>query len=126
MLTQFKQLFDIRVLWMVLLSGMLTSCKKPEAAAAGAPPAAVTTGSAELRDVPIYLDEIGNVAATESVTLRPQVDGRITSVNFVEDDVCTVVVPFLCEMLNDESVVLIDDTMPVSFAFVSTDVQSFT
>jgi len=84
MLTQFKQLFDIRVLWMVLLSGMLTSCKKPEAAAAGAPPAAVTTGSAELRDVPIYLDEIGNVAATESVTLRPQVDGRITSVNFVE------------------------------------------
>lgn len=48
------------------------------------PPAPVRVVAAVSRDVPVYLDEIGRVAASETVALRPQVTGRVTEVRFAE------------------------------------------
>lgn len=46
------------------------------------PPKPVTVAVAEARDVPLYLDEIGSCEAIESVSVRPQVSGRLTDVHF--------------------------------------------
>ena len=53
-------------------------------AAAGAHPEApiVTVATAAATDVPVYLDEIGRNGAFESVTMTPQVGGRITERHF--------------------------------------------
>ena len=47
----------------------------------------VTTATVERRDVPIWLDGLGNVAAWQQVTVRPQVDGRLDRVFFTEGQV---------------------------------------
>ena len=53
-------------------------------AAAGTRPEApmVTVATASATDVPVYLDEIGKNGAFESVTVTPQVGGRITERHF--------------------------------------------
>jgi multidrug efflux system membrane fusion protein len=50
----------------------------PQAAGPQMPPPPVTVVQAVAQDVPIYLDEIGKSQALESVTVTPQVAGRIT------------------------------------------------
>src|SRR4029079_7022664 len=37
-------------------------------------------------DVPVYLDAVGTIKALNTVTVRPQVEGRLLSVNFKEGD----------------------------------------
>jgi multidrug efflux system membrane fusion protein len=37
-------------------------------------------------DVPVYLDAVGTIRALNTVTVRPQVDGKLLSVNFKEGD----------------------------------------
>ncbi|HWU89377.1 MAG TPA: efflux RND transporter periplasmic adaptor subunit [Kofleriaceae bacterium] len=44
----------------------------------------VQTATAEKKDVPIWLEGLGTVAAFQQVTVRPQVDGRLDKVLFVE------------------------------------------
>jgi multidrug efflux system membrane fusion protein len=44
----------------------------------------VTAAQARVADVPIYLDGVGTAKARNMVTVRPQVDGRILSINFKE------------------------------------------
>lgn len=56
----------------------------PNAAGPSMPPAAVTAVAAIARDVPVYIDEIGKSNASESVTIQPQVSGKIISRNFVD------------------------------------------
>lgn len=78
----------------LLLGGVLLilGCGRPrtpsanaEQGAAGAPRAVpVTTVKAARRDVPIYLDGIGTVTAYKTVTVRPQVDGKLEKVLFRE------------------------------------------
>src|SRR2546421_11721013 len=46
------------------------------------PAAQVTVAAAEARDVPIYLDEIGRTAGVETVTIQPQVTGKVTQIHF--------------------------------------------
>jgi multidrug efflux system membrane fusion protein len=56
-------------------------------AGAGGPGARVipvTIAAAARRDVPIYLEGLGNVAAFRTVTVRTQVDGRLDAVLFQE------------------------------------------
>jgi multidrug efflux system membrane fusion protein len=48
------------------------------------PPALVAVATAQARDVPIYLDEIGRCVARESVSVQPQVSGRITAIHFAD------------------------------------------
>jgi multidrug efflux system membrane fusion protein len=47
-------------------------------------PVPVNIASAQLGDVPIYLEGVGTAKARNTVTVRPQVDGRILSINFKE------------------------------------------
>jgi membrane fusion protein, multidrug efflux system len=49
---------------------------------AGLPAPLVTLVTASATDVPVYLDEIGKSGAFESVTVTPQVGGRITERHF--------------------------------------------
>ena len=44
----------------------------------------VTAAEVSTRDVPIYLDGLGTVQASNTVAIRSQVDGKLESVNFVE------------------------------------------
>jgi multidrug efflux system membrane fusion protein len=52
-------------------------CQKAGPPAFTLPPAPVSVATAVSEDVPLYLDEIGQIAASESVTMTPQVSGRI-------------------------------------------------
>jgi len=65
----------------------MAGCSTQSAAAPGAqqfPAPAVTVSKAIAKDVPVYLDEIGKSGAFESVTVTPQVAGRITERSFVD------------------------------------------
>lgn len=53
-------------------------------AAAAARVVPVTVATVEQRDVPIWLDGLGSVAAWQQVTVRTQVDGRLDKVLFKE------------------------------------------
>src|SRR6266404_2112501 len=44
----------------------------------------VVVSAVQRRDVPIYLDGLGNVTAFKTVTVRSQVDGRLDQVLFTE------------------------------------------
>ena len=56
--------------------------KQTTAATFQLPPPLVTVAVASSRDVPVYLDEIGRNGAFESVTVTPQVPGRIMERHF--------------------------------------------
>ncbi|HEX5507042.1 MAG TPA: efflux RND transporter periplasmic adaptor subunit, partial [Pseudolabrys sp.] len=47
-------------------------------------PVPVLVATAAKADVPVYLDAVGTTRALNTVTVRPQVDGRLLSVNFDE------------------------------------------
>jgi multidrug efflux system membrane fusion protein len=65
-----------------LTAAFSISCGKKVTAAPERPATLVTVSGAVSRDVPIYLDEIGKNGAFESVTVTPQVAGRITERHF--------------------------------------------
>src|ERR1700742_1813633 len=47
-------------------------------------PVPVIAALAKRQDVPVYLDGVGNIKALNTVTVLPQVDGRLLSVNYTE------------------------------------------
>ncbi|OYY06470.1 MAG: efflux transporter periplasmic adaptor subunit [Rhizobiales bacterium 35-68-8] len=47
-------------------------------------PVPVLAAAAKLADVPVYLDAVGTTKALNTVTVRPQVDGKLISVTFKE------------------------------------------
>ncbi len=75
-----------RCLLIVASSGLiLTGCGKKSGdtkAAGGPPPRNVLVAKVITRDAPLYLDEIGNCAAVESVQVQAQVSGQITERKF--------------------------------------------
>jgi multidrug efflux system membrane fusion protein len=56
----------------------------PVASAASARPVPVVAVPARKRDVPVFLDGLGNAVPLVTVTVRPQVDGPLTTVLFQE------------------------------------------
>jgi multidrug efflux system membrane fusion protein len=59
----------------------------PSGAASASPdarPAPVVVASAEQRDIPIYLEGLGNAVPLATVTVKSQVDGRLDKVLFTE------------------------------------------
>jgi membrane fusion protein, multidrug efflux system len=69
----------------LLLQVASNGCSRAGSQAAGPlmpPPPLVTVVIARAQDVPFYLDEIGKSYAFESVTVTPQVGGRITERHF--------------------------------------------
>ncbi|KQY98202.1 hypothetical protein ASD45_19775 [Pseudolabrys sp. Root1462] len=51
---------------------------------AGEGPTPVLAANAQFSDVPVYLDAVGTARALNTVTVRPQVDGKLLSVKFQE------------------------------------------
>ena len=47
-------------------------------------PVPVIAAQSRRADVPVYLDGVGTVRALNTVTVRPQVDGRLLSINYIE------------------------------------------
>ena len=74
------------VRWVALLAILAATlgCAKKSTEAAGPPQFAplVTAARATTRDVPVYLEEIGRSGAFESVTVTPQISGRIMERHF--------------------------------------------
>ncbi len=78
----------------------------------GRPDAAVPVLAAmpRVEDVPVYLDGVGSVKALNTVTVRAQVDGKLTSINFREGqdvkagDVLAEIDPVLYKALFDQAV----------------------
>jgi hypothetical protein len=67
----------------------LVACNRNNVQAAAPekmPAPVVTVATATVQDVPRYLDEIGRNAAFESVTVTPQVGGRITERHFKDGE----------------------------------------
>src|SRR5436309_1419536 len=58
--------------------------KQQQPAAAQHAAASVIAATAAAQDVPVYIDEIGKTAARESVTIQPQVTGKITEIHFTD------------------------------------------
>ena len=54
------------------------------ASAASGMPVPIVDAAARLADVPVYLNGVGTAKARNTVTVRAQVDGRITSIKFKE------------------------------------------
>src|SRR5215470_13825757 len=80
-----------RILWLLLFPFMLVSasCSRSNVRAEGPasmPPPLVTVVQAAAQDVPRYLDEIGRNVAFESVSVTPQVGGRITERHFQDGE----------------------------------------
>jgi membrane fusion protein, multidrug efflux system len=73
---------------LVLLVLTTAACNRSnvQAAAPGMPAPLVTVVNAKTQDVPRYLDEIGRNSAFESVTVTPQVGGRITERHFQDGE----------------------------------------
>jgi multidrug efflux system membrane fusion protein len=69
---------------LVVLGCTLAGCDRKAPAAFERPPAAVTVATTEVKDVPVYVDEIGKIVAREVVSIQPQVSGRITEIHFVD------------------------------------------
>lgn len=61
---------------------------EPNASHAAVPPrstaATVTTVGAAIKDVPIYVESLGTVQASNTIAVHSQIDGRLQSVNFAE------------------------------------------
>jgi len=79
---------QLRVLYalpLFVLQMAASGCNRTNPQAAGPqmpPPPLVSVAKAQAQDVPVYLDEIGKSYAFESVTVTPQVGGRITQRQF--------------------------------------------
>lgn len=70
----------------VLIAGalFLSGCDKGTAASAAPAPISaspVTGAVAQMKDVPIYLDTIGRTIAMQTVSIVPQIDGKVTAVH---------------------------------------------
>jgi multidrug efflux system membrane fusion protein len=77
----------IGVFSLLLLTFAVSGCGRTRVQAAPAMPAPlVTIVKASAHDVPRYLDEIGRNGAFESVTVTPQVGGRITERHFQDGE----------------------------------------
>ncbi|MDN5843134.1 MAG: efflux RND transporter periplasmic adaptor subunit [Alcaligenaceae bacterium] len=73
---------------LIVLGAVIWFISRPVSQAQIAPdpdaPVLATTTTVQQQDVPIYFDGVGTVNAWASVTVRPQIDGRLDSVGFEE------------------------------------------
>ena len=68
----------------VVVAFVLAGCAKKNGMTFERPPAPVAVTAAISQSVPVYLDEIGKCIARESVSIQPQVSGRITEIHFTD------------------------------------------
>lgn len=85
MLNKKSKKFVVGLFAFAILSAalLLTGCGKGQQQMSfERPPAPVQVAVAEQKDVPIYIDAIGNTVPREMVKVQPQVSGRITELHF--------------------------------------------
>ncbi len=70
--------------WWFVLRPRATGPTGAAARHAGNEPIPVLVATAQTRDVPIYLDGLGTVQASQTVTVKPQIDGKLIDVLFQE------------------------------------------
>lgn len=77
---------DMRRFTILLAAAALAGCKPvgPPQKGFEMPPALVVVATAAAADVPVYQEEVGRCVARESVTLMPQVSGRIIQIHFAD------------------------------------------
>ena len=80
------QYLGLAVIGLILSAALGCGRGTVQAAPPAMPPALVTVVKASAQDVPQYLDEIGKNAAFESVTVTPQVGGRVVERHFRDGD----------------------------------------
>ncbi len=79
--------FALSLTWLLAAVSVLPSCRRDETAAGpprGGAPVPVLTGQAQARDVPVVLHVIGRVSTQATVSVKPQVTGRIIEIHFQE------------------------------------------
>ncbi|HSK81087.1 MAG TPA: efflux RND transporter periplasmic adaptor subunit [Thermoanaerobaculia bacterium] len=76
-----KSIF-IRMSVLGLVALAFAGCRQEAPPTFERPPAPVAVAAVVTRDVPVYLDEVGKVAAREVVSVEPQLSGRITRIHF--------------------------------------------
>lgn len=79
-----KDLMTVRIFLFFTLLLFVACGKKPVSETREARPVPIRTGQAIARDVPVYIDETGATVASETVSIRAQVSGVVTSVEFTE------------------------------------------
>ncbi len=62
----------------------LAGCAKKDPPAFERPPAPVNVVAAISQNVPLYIDEVGRTVARESVSVQPELSGRITEIHFTD------------------------------------------
>jgi multidrug efflux system membrane fusion protein len=62
----------------------LSGCSEEAPSSFERPPAPVSISAAISRDVPVYIDAVGKIAAREVVSIQPQVSGRLTKIHFAD------------------------------------------
>ena len=77
-----RKIVAARMLLGLACLGLGAGCEQKAPAAPSRPAAPVAVAAAVTQDVPVYLDEIGKTAASETVSIQPQVSGTITAIHF--------------------------------------------
>src|SRR5437763_1728113 len=79
---------QMRSFFFVALAGVIYAggCKERSALPSmpARPPASVSVTPAVAKDVPQYIEEIGRTAAIESVTIQPQITGKVMEIHFAD------------------------------------------
>ena len=70
------------LLILVLLASLIAACGKREPPAL--PPMEVTVFEVQPRDVPIYVDMIGQTRGSVDIPIRARVDGVLEEIHFLE------------------------------------------
>jgi multidrug efflux system membrane fusion protein len=73
-----------RIFWIVGIAGVATAIGLRYCAASAAAAVPVTVAAVARRDVPVFLQGLGTVQASNTVAIRSQIDGKLQSVDFVE------------------------------------------
>ena len=82
-----KQSFSFRLAVLLAFSGLcatLLGCVNKAQPNFERPPAPVVVSTAVSQDVSNYMDALGKIVARETVSIQPQVSGRITKIHFTD------------------------------------------
>ena len=84
---KFEQSLPCRLAILLAISGLcatLSGCVNKAQQNFERPPAPVVVSTAVSQDVSTYMDALGKIVARETVSIQPQVSGRITKIHFTD------------------------------------------
>ena len=80
----FEQSVPCRLVILLAISAILAGCVNKAQPSFERPPAPVVVSTAVSQDVSTYMDALGKIVARETVSIQPQVSGRITKIHFTD------------------------------------------